>query len=123
MKPKFEVDRLDREIIELPQRDARMSNTEIGQIVGPSHPAVTSRIRTLYPEITAIIRLRTMHEILEGHRATSQDCVFVKTSLAHMPKLEATINALAGPGSVTPPLVLASYPSRPLTAPQGTRQP
>lgn len=123
MKPKFEADRLDGKIIELLQHDARMSTTEIGKIIGLPQPAVTPRIRARDHEITAIMRLRTTHETLEPHRATGEDCFFVKAGLAHMPKLEATIDALAGPGSVTPPLVLASYPSRPLTAPQGTSQP
>ncbi|MFC7514807.1 Lrp/AsnC family transcriptional regulator [Herbaspirillum sp. GCM10030257] len=155
MKPKFDADRLDWKIIELLQRDARMSNTEIGKIIGLSQPAVTSRIRALEQagviagygarinpralghEITAIIRLRTTHEkisqclaafertpeILEAHRVTGEDCFVVKASFAHMPKLEATIDALASLGSVTTSLVLASYPSKPLTAPQGMLQP
>lgn len=80
MKAKFEADRIDWKIIELLQRDARMTNTEIGKIVGLSQPAVTSRIRMLEDagvieayaarinpralgqEITAIIRLKTTHE-------------------------------------------------------------
>lgn len=80
MKPKFEADRIDWRILELLQRDARMTNTEIGKIVGLSQPAVTARIRALEEagvieaysarinpralgqEITAIIRLRTSHE-------------------------------------------------------------
>ena len=80
MKPKFEADRIDWKILELLQRDARMTNTEIGKKVGLSQPAVTARIRALEDagviemysarinaralghEITAIIRLRTSHE-------------------------------------------------------------
>ena len=80
MKPKFEADRIDWKILELLQRDARMTNTEIGKLVGLSQPAVTGRIRALEEagviemysarinaralghEITAIIRLRTSHE-------------------------------------------------------------
>lgn len=80
MKPKFDADRIDWKIIELLQRDARMTNTEIGKIVGLSQPAVTARIRVLEEagvieaysarinpravgqEITAIIRLKTTHE-------------------------------------------------------------
>ncbi|RJF99289.1 Lrp/AsnC family transcriptional regulator [Noviherbaspirillum saxi] len=152
MKPKFEADRLDWKIIELLQRDARMSNTEIGKTIGLSQPAVTSRIRALEDagvidgytarinpralghEITAIIRLRTTHEkiapclaaferipeILEAHRITGEDCFVVKASFAHMPKLEATIDALAMYGSVTTSLVLATYAPKPLTAPTGS---
>ncbi len=80
MKTKFEADRLDWKIMELLQRNARMTNTEIGKIVGLSQPAVTARIRAMEDagvidgygvrinpralghEITAIIRLRTTHE-------------------------------------------------------------
>lgn len=80
MKPKFEADRTDWRIIGLLQKNARMTNTEIGKIVGLSQPAVTARIQTLEAagvieayaarinpsalgmEITAIIRLRTTHE-------------------------------------------------------------
>jgi Lrp/AsnC family transcriptional regulator, leucine-responsive regulatory protein len=80
MKAKFNADRIDWKIIELLQRDARMTNTEIGKTVGLSQPAVTARIRALEDagviegytarinpralgqEITAIIRLKTTHE-------------------------------------------------------------
>lgn len=80
MKSRFEADRLDWKILELLQRYARMTNTEIGKIVGLSQPAVTARIRAMEEagviegygarvnpralgrEITAIIRLRTTHE-------------------------------------------------------------
>lgn len=80
MKPKFEADRIDWRILELLQRDARMTNTEIGKTVGLSQPAVTARIRVLEEagviegygarvnaralglEITAIIRLKTTHD-------------------------------------------------------------
>lgn len=80
MKPKFDADRIDWKIIELLQRDARMTNTEVGKIVGLSQPAVTARIRVLEEagviegysarinpravgqEITAIIRLKTTHD-------------------------------------------------------------
>jgi Lrp/AsnC family leucine-responsive transcriptional regulator len=80
MKTKFEADRIDWKILELLQRDARMTNTEIGRVVGLSQPAVTGRIRALEDagvietysarinpralghEITAMIRLRTTHE-------------------------------------------------------------
>ena len=80
MKTRFQVDRIDCKIIELLQRDARMTNTEIGKLVGLSQPAVTARIRALEEagviegygarinaralgqEITAFIRLRTSHD-------------------------------------------------------------
>jgi Lrp/AsnC family leucine-responsive transcriptional regulator len=80
MKTRFDADRIDWKIIELLQRDARMTNTEIGKTVGLSQPAVTARIRALEDagviegytarinpralgqEITAIIRLKTTHE-------------------------------------------------------------
>ena len=80
MKPKVDVDRTDWKILELLQKNARMTNTEIGKVVGLSQPAVTSRIRMLEEagiidgygahinpsalgmEITAIIRLKTTHE-------------------------------------------------------------
>ncbi len=149
MKPKFEADRIDWKILDLLQRNARMTNTEIGKIVGLSQPAVTARIRVLEEagvieaysarinpraigqEITAIIRLKTTHEkigqclkafdhtpeILEAHRITGEDCFIVKVTVAHMPKLEAVIDALAKFGSVTTSLVLASYKPKPLVAP------
>ena len=47
MKTKFDADRIDWKIMELLQRDARMTNTEIGKTVGLSQPAVTARIRAL----------------------------------------------------------------------------
>ena len=154
MKPKFEADRIDWKIIELLQRNARMTNTEVGKIVGLSQPAVTARIRMLEEagviegyaarinpravgqEITAIIRLRTTHEkigqclkaferipeILEAHRITGEDCFIVKATFAHMPNLEAVIDALAKFGAVTTSLVLASYKSKPLTAPAALKQ-
>jgi Lrp/AsnC family leucine-responsive transcriptional regulator len=154
MKPKFEADRIDWKILELLQRDARMTNTEIGKIVGLSQPAVTARIRALEDagviemysarinaralghEITAIIRLRTSHdkinqclkafnaipEILEAHRITGEDCFIVKASFAQMPKLEATIDALARFGSVTTSLVLASYAPKPLMMPEADKK-
>ncbi|WP_334188294.1 Lrp/AsnC family transcriptional regulator [Noviherbaspirillum sp.] len=80
MNPKHEMDRIDWRIIDALQRDARMTNTDIGKAVGLSPPAVTARIRALEDsgviegygarinasalgmEITAIIRLRTSHE-------------------------------------------------------------
>lgn len=80
MKPKSGIDRIDWRIIELLQRDARITNTEVGKIVGLSQPAVTARIRglelagviegysarinprALGQEITAMIRLKTTHE-------------------------------------------------------------
>jgi Lrp/AsnC family leucine-responsive transcriptional regulator len=80
MNPKHEMDRIDWRIIDTLQRDARMTNTDIGKAVGLSPPAVTARIRALEDsgviegycarinasalgmEITAIIRLRTSHE-------------------------------------------------------------
>lgn len=149
MKQKFEADRIDWRILELLQRNARMTNTEIGKIVGLSQPAVTARIRALEEtgviegysarinpralgqEITAVIRLRTSHEkisaclkafestpeILEAHRITGEDCFVVKATFAEMPRLEATIDALARFGSVTTSLVLATYPPKPLANP------
>lgn len=80
MKPKFQADRIDWHILGLLQKNARMTNTEIGKTVGLSQPAVTARIRVLEEagviecyttrinpsalgmEITAIIRLKTTHE-------------------------------------------------------------
>jgi Lrp/AsnC family transcriptional regulator, leucine-responsive regulatory protein len=149
MKPKFDADRIDWKILELLQRNARMTNTEVGKNVGLSQPAVTARIRALEEagvidaysarinpsalgqEITAIIRLKTTHEkinlclkafdripeILEAHRITGDDCFIVKVTVAHMPRLEAVIDALAKFGSVTTSLVLASYQPKPLVAP------
>ena len=149
MKPKFDPDRIDWKIIELLQRNARMTNTEVGKIVGLSQPAITARIRLLEEagvieayaarinpralgqEITAIIRLKTTHEkislclksfdripeILEAHRITGDDCFIVKATVAHMPRLEAVIDALAKFGSVTTSLVLASYKPKPIVAP------
>lgn len=154
MKSKFDADRIDWKIIELLQRDARMTNTEVGKIVGLSQPAVTARIRLLEQagviegyaarinpralgqEITAIIRLKTTHEkinqclkaferipeILEAHRITGEDCFIVKATFAYMPKLEATIDALAKFGSITTSLVLASYKPKPLIAPVSGRE-
>lgn len=147
MKPNFEADGIDWKILNILQRNARTSNTEIGRLVGLSQPAVTVRIgaleeagvieaycarvnpRALGQEITALIRLRTTHEkikeclrtfegipeILEVYRTTGEDCFMIKASFAQMPKLEATIDALAKFGSVTTSLVLATYAQKPLT--------
>ena len=80
MKPKFSPDRIDWTILELLQRNARITNTEIGKQAGLSQPAVTARIRALEDagviegygarinpralgqEIAAVIRLKTTHE-------------------------------------------------------------
>ena len=80
MKKKLGIDRIDWKLIELLQRNARMTNTELGKNIGLSQPAVTARIRSLEEggvidgysaqinpravgrEITAIIRLKTTHE-------------------------------------------------------------
>lgn len=80
MNHKFDADRTDWRILGLLQKNARMTNTEIGKIVGLTQPAVTARIRALEEagvieayaarinpsalgmEITAIIRLKTSHE-------------------------------------------------------------
>lgn len=80
MKPKPpELDRLDWRILESLQKNARMTNTEIGKQVGLSQPAVTARIRRLEDagviegyaarinpglaglHMTALIRIRTTH--------------------------------------------------------------
>jgi Lrp/AsnC family leucine-responsive transcriptional regulator len=80
MKPKqIALDKLDWRIIEALQREARISNTELGKRIGLSQPAVTARIRRLEEQgviegysarinarligrgITAILRLRTTH--------------------------------------------------------------
>jgi len=79
MKQKFSPDRIDWTILELLQRNARMSNTEIGKQAGLSQPAVTARIRALEDagviegygarinpgalgqEIAAVIRVKTTH--------------------------------------------------------------
>jgi Lrp/AsnC family leucine-responsive transcriptional regulator len=80
MKQNFKPDRTDWRILGLLQKNARMTNTDIGKTVGLSQPAVTPRIRALEEagviegytaqvnpralgmEITAIIRLKTTHE-------------------------------------------------------------
>lgn len=149
MKQKFDADRTDWRILELLQHNARMTNTEIGKRVGLSQPAVTARIRALEEagviegyaarinpralgqEITAVIRLRTVHEkigaclqafeampeIREAHRITGEDCFIVKATFAEMARLETAIDSLARFGSVTTSLVLASYPPKPITPP------
>ena len=80
MKAKRALDRQDCRILDLLQRDARMSNTEIGKQIGLSQPAVTARIQRLEDagviegygarinprqaglEISALIRLKTTHD-------------------------------------------------------------
>lgn len=77
MNSKSGPDGLDWKILELLQRNARTSNSEIGRKIGLSQPAVTSRIQRLEDagviegyaarvnpkrlgrEIAAVIRLRT----------------------------------------------------------------
>jgi Lrp/AsnC family transcriptional regulator, leucine-responsive regulatory protein len=79
MNSKSAPDQIDWKILELLQHNARLSNTEVGKLVGLSQPAVTSRIqrledagviegygarlnpRCLGREISAFIRLRTTH--------------------------------------------------------------
>src|SRR5947209_14839298 len=83
MKAKRALDRHDCRILELLQRNARMSNTEIGKHIGLSQPAVTARIQRLEDagviegygarinprqaglEISALIRLKTTHERID----------------------------------------------------------
>ncbi|MBN3817359.1 Lrp/AsnC family transcriptional regulator [Paraburkholderia sp. Se-20369] len=73
------LDRLDWRILEALQRNARITNTELGQQIGLSQPAVTARIRRLEERgviegyaarinpglvgrgISAIVRVRTTH--------------------------------------------------------------
>src|ERR1700716_403560 len=47
MNSKFGPDSIDWKILELLQRNARLSNSEIGRSVGLSQPAVTGRIQRL----------------------------------------------------------------------------
>lgn len=79
MKSTIQLDKLDRHIIDLLQRNARMSNTELGKQIGLSQSAVTARIqkleengvisgyharinaRLLGMEIAALIRIKTTH--------------------------------------------------------------
>ena len=79
MNSKSAPDHIDWKIIELLQHNARISNTEMGKLVGLSQPAVTSRIqrledagviegyaarinpRGLGREVSAFIRLKTTH--------------------------------------------------------------
>jgi Lrp/AsnC family leucine-responsive transcriptional regulator len=79
MNSKSAPDLIDWKILELLQHNARLSNTELGKLVGLSQPAVTSRIqkledagviegysarlnpRCLGREINALIRLKTTH--------------------------------------------------------------
>jgi len=79
MNSKSAPDHIDWKILELLQHNARLSNTEVGKLVGLSQPAVTARIqkledagviegyaarlnpRCLGREISAFIRLRTTH--------------------------------------------------------------
>lgn len=73
------LDRLDWRILEVLQRDARISNTELGKQIGLSQPAVAARIRRLEEQgvieaysarvnagllgrgISALVRIRTTH--------------------------------------------------------------
>ena len=84
MNEKRTLDKLDCRILELLQRNARMSNTEIGKRIGLSQPAVTARIQKLEDdgviegygarinarraglEISALIRLKTTHDKIEA---------------------------------------------------------
>ena len=84
MNEKRTLDKLDCSILELLQRNARMSNTEIGKRIGLSQPAVTARIQRLEDdgviegygarinarraglEISALIRLKTTHDKIEA---------------------------------------------------------
>ncbi|NVM77228.1 Lrp/AsnC family leucine-responsive transcriptional regulator [Duganella sp. SG902] len=84
MNEKRTLDKLDCHILELLQRNARMSNTEIGKRIGLSQPAVTARIQRLEDdgviegygarinarraglEISALIRLKTTHDKIEA---------------------------------------------------------
>lgn len=79
MNEKRSLDKLDCHILNLLQRNARMSNTEIGKRIGLSQPAVTARIQRLEESgviegygaridarraglgISALIRLKTTH--------------------------------------------------------------
>jgi Lrp/AsnC family leucine-responsive transcriptional regulator len=84
MNSKSGPDSIDWKILELLQRNARLSNSEIGRSVGLSQPAVTSRIQRLEDggvidgytarlnpkrigrEITAVVRLKTTHAQLRA---------------------------------------------------------
>jgi Lrp/AsnC family transcriptional regulator, leucine-responsive regulatory protein len=47
MKTTFEADGINWKILELLQRDARMTHTDIGKVVSLTQPAMTARIRAL----------------------------------------------------------------------------
>lgn len=84
MNEKRTLDKLDYRILDLLQRNARMSNTEIGKRIGLSQPAVTARIQRLEDdgviegygarvnarraglEISAFIRLKTTHDKIDA---------------------------------------------------------
>ncbi|MBC8725677.1 Lrp/AsnC family transcriptional regulator [Paraburkholderia sp. 31.1] len=77
------LDRLDWRILEVLQRNARVTNTQLGKQIGLSQPAVTARIRRLEERgviegyaarinpglvgrgIAAIVRIRTTHAEIE----------------------------------------------------------
>jgi Lrp/AsnC family transcriptional regulator, leucine-responsive regulatory protein len=84
MNSKSAPDSIDWKILELLHHNARLSNTEMGKLVGLSQPAVTSRIQKLEDagiiegygvrlnaarvgrEISAFIRLKTVHANIAG---------------------------------------------------------
>ena len=105
MNSKNVLDSLDWKILAVLQRNARLTNTEIGKRVGLSQPA-TQCMKTF----------ERIPEILEVYRITGEDCLLVKGTFARMSDLERTIDALSEFGSVTTSIILASYTPKPLMA-------
>ena len=97
----YALDRHDCRILDLLQRNARMSNTDIGKHIGLSQPAVTAHIRT-------------MPAVVGADRITGEDCFMARVTVAAMSELEGAIDQLASLGGVTTSIILASYPPKAL---------
>lgn len=144
--PETELDRLDIAILEALQENARSPLAEVGRRIGLSQPATSERVKRLEERgiiagygaridpaalglgMTAIIRVRTIHEqikpalrafaemphVIEVHRMTGEDCFLLKVLVPTPGQLETIVDTIARFGPVTTSLVLRSEPAKPL---------
>lgn len=144
--PETDLDRLDIAILEALQENARSPLAEVGRRIGLSQPATSERVKRLEERgiiagygaridpvalglgMTAIIRVRTIHEqikpalrafaemphVIEVHRMTGEECFLLKVLVPTPGQLETIVDTIARFGPVTTSLVLRSEPAKPL---------
>jgi Lrp/AsnC family leucine-responsive transcriptional regulator len=75
----MELDQIDYKLLDLLQRDARMTQVEVAQAVGLSQPAVAQRLRKLEEE--GVIRGYTA--LVDAHKLGMDITAFIGVSVEH----------------------------------------